>query len=48
VEGRAALSLHMLMSSVEQAEQLLGCSLQTLETLKPAADSPPHMRLIHN
>lgn len=48
-EGRSSLSLHMLMSSVEQAEELLARGVPSgLEKLKPSPDSPPHMRLIRS
>jgi len=46
-EGRAALSLHMLMSSVESASELLSNEgSQMLEPLVPAPGSPPHMKLV--
>ncbi len=48
-DARAALSLHMLMSSVEHAPELLLRGLpNTLQQLKPDADSPPHIRLIRS
>lgn len=48
-DARAALSLHMLMSSVEQAPDLLTRGVpRKLEQLKPGADSPPHIRLIRS
>jgi hypothetical protein len=48
-DARAALSLHMLMSSVEQAPELLLRGVPgALEQLKPDADSPPHIRLIRS
>ncbi|MEH6585433.1 MAG: hypothetical protein V7720_02690 [Halioglobus sp.] len=48
-ERRAALSLHMLMSSVEQASELLTNGVPgRLEQLKPAPDSPPHIHLIRS
>lgn len=48
-EGRSSLSLHMLMSSVEEAEELLARGIPSrLETLKPEPDSPPHIRLIRS
>ena len=48
-ESRAALSLHMLMSSVEQAPELLAKGTPApLEPLQPDPDSPPHMRLIRS
>lgn len=48
-EGRSFLSLHMLMSSVEEAGELLvhGVPAQ-LERLKPSPDSPPHIHLIRS
>ena len=48
-DARAALSLHMLMSSVEQAPELLSRGVPgKLEQLKPDADSPPHIHLIRS
>ncbi|MEP5567834.1 MAG: hypothetical protein ABJN62_08375 [Halioglobus sp.] len=48
-ESRASLSLHMLMSSVEQAPELIANGTPApLEPLKPDPDSPPHIRLIHS
>lgn len=48
-EHRAVLSLHMLMSSVEQASELLTKGMSDrLEQLKPDPDSPPHIRLIRS
>lgn len=48
-EARSSLSLHMLMSSVEQAGELLANGVpHALEKLKPAPGSPPHMRLIRS
>ena len=47
-EGRAAMSLHMLMSSVEDASDLphTGGRVEVLEPLRPVSDSPPHMKLV--
>jgi hypothetical protein len=48
-EARSSLSLHMLMSSVEQAGELLARGVPSkLELLKSEPGSPPHMRLIRN
>jgi len=48
-ETRAALSLHMLMSSVEEANALVpGDGSEVLEPLQPAPGSPPHMKLVPN
>lgn len=48
-EGRAALSLHMLMSSVEDADDLpVNGSIEVLEMLQPVPGSPPHMKLVPN
>jgi len=50
-EGRATLSLHMLMSSVEDASDLLlsrGAEVEVLEPLKPASGSRSHMKLVPN
>ncbi|MEP4147377.1 MAG: hypothetical protein ABJL54_09170 [Halioglobus sp.] len=48
-ESRASLSLHMLMSSVEQAPELLANGVPSpLQPLEPGPDSPPHIRLIHS
>ncbi len=46
-ESRAALSLHMLMNSVEQAQELLeeGVPAQ-LTVLEVDPDSPPHIHLV--
>ena len=47
LEGRSALSLHMLMSSVEQAEELSGAAPdEALKALEPTKDSPPYIRLV--
>jgi hypothetical protein len=46
-EERAALSLHMLMSSVEQAGELLEEDhAQSLKILNPLPGAPPYMKLI--
>lgn len=46
-EGRAALSLHMLMSSVEEAANLpVDPEPEELKSLRPEPDSPPHLRII--
>ena len=46
-ETRAALSLHMLMSSVEEANALVpGDAPEVLQPLRPAPGSPPHMKLV--
>ena len=46
-EGRAALSLHMLMSSVEQAAELMGPQeSEPLQKLKPGLKLPPYIKLI--
>ena len=48
-EARASLSLHMLMSSVEQAPQLLTRGVPSrLTQLKPSPDSPPHIHIIRS
>ncbi|MCB1675689.1 MAG: hypothetical protein KDI01_05335 [Halioglobus sp.] len=47
-EGRAALALHMLMSSVQEAADLptaLGPPAE-LQPMKPRPDSPPHMQIV--
>lgn len=47
-EGRANLSLNMLMSSVEQAAEVLAAgAAEDLSPLRPEPGSPPHIRLIH-
>ena len=46
-EGRAALSLHILMNSVEEADRLpQQLEPEELQRLRPAADAPPHLQLI--
>ena len=48
-EGRAALSLHMLMSSVEQAAELMAPQEpEQLRRLKPGLKLPPYIKLIHS
>lgn len=48
-EGRAALSLHMLMSSVEQAAELVSVSEpEQLSALKPGSERPPYIKLIQS
>lgn len=48
-DGRSSLSLHMLMSSVEEAAELLARGIPTrLERLEPGPDSPPHIHLIRS
>lgn len=47
VERRAALALHMLMYSVEQAEELpLEQAEAELRPLRAGENSPPHFRLV--
>jgi hypothetical protein len=46
-EGRAALSLQMLMTAVEQAGELVtGTALPHLKPLKPGSGRPPYIKLI--
>lgn len=46
-EGRAALSLHMLMGSVEHAAELLAPQEpEQLKKLKPGVKLPPYIKLI--
>jgi len=46
-EGRALLSLHMLMSSVESASELLSSAgAHLLQPLVLVPGSPPHMKLV--
>ncbi|MEM6579728.1 MAG: hypothetical protein AAF699_00575 [Pseudomonadota bacterium] len=48
-EGRAALSLHMLMSSVEQAGELvIQTSQDRLKALKPDSKRPSYIKLIQS
>ena len=49
VEGRASLSLHMLMNSVEQAAELLAePKPECLKKLKSGVDLPPYIKLIRS
>ena len=45
-EGRAALSLYMLVMSVEQAAELLAGDAPPLRELRPEPGSTPHLNLI--
>ena len=46
-EGRSVLSLHMLMSSVEEAESLAMAEVtEPLRPLQPGPDAPPFMKLV--
>lgn len=48
-EGRAALSLQMLMTAIEQAGELVtGAELPHLKPLKPENGRPPYIKLIEN
>lgn len=48
-EGRAALSLHILMHSVEDAHTLpVEPEPESLNNLRPERGSPPHFRVIRN
>lgn len=48
-EGRSALSLHMLMSSVEQANDLpVGADPEPLKPLRDKAGASSHLNLIRN
>ena len=48
-ESRAALSLHMLMSSVEQAAELFATAEpERLSKLKPGLQLPPYIKLIQS
>jgi len=48
-EGRAALSLHMLMSSVEQSGELLAAQgSDRLHKLEPGAGRPSYIKLIQS
>jgi hypothetical protein len=48
-EGRAALSLHILMTSVEDADTLpIEPEPEALKNLRPEPGSPPHLRVIRN
>lgn len=49
IEGRSELSLHMLMSSVEQAGQLsVGPEPEPLQPLGRRGGRPPHLNLIRS
>ena len=46
-EGRAALSLHALMSSVEEAANLpVDPEPERLKSLRPEPGSPPHLQVV--
>ncbi len=48
-EARASMSLHMLMSAIEQAPELLAQGVPApLEPLQATPDSPPHIHLVHS
>lgn len=48
-QARAAMSLHMLMSAVEEAPELLADGVPPpLEPLQPEGESPPHIHLVRN
>ena len=48
-EGRAALSLHILMTSVEDADTLpIEPEPESLKNLRAEPGSPPHLRVIRN
>lgn len=48
-EGRSLLSLHMLMSSIEEASTLAANDEpDALEPMRPGADARPHMTLVPN
>lgn len=48
-ETRAAMALHMLMSAVEQAPELLAAGVpEALKPLAPAPTAPPHMKLVQS
>jgi len=48
-EARAALALHMLMSAVEQAPELLAEGVpEALVPLAPAQTPPPYMKLVQS
>ncbi len=48
-EARAALALHMLMSAVEQAPELLAEGMpEALTPLLPAETAPPYMKLVQS
>ncbi|TGD74008.1 hypothetical protein E4634_07660 [Mangrovimicrobium sediminis] len=48
-DGRAALSLHMLMTSVEEAASLLHQGIpESLTLLEVDPDAPPHIHLVQS
>jgi hypothetical protein len=48
-DTRAALSLHMVMNSIEDANALVpGDTPEVLEPLRPAPDGSPYMKLVPN
>ena len=48
-EARASMSLHMLMSAVEQAAELLADGVPPqLEPLQTGEDTPPHIHLVRS
>ena len=48
-EGRSVLSLHMLMNSVEAANDIPAeTGRNALAELRPVPDSPPHMVIVSN
>ena len=48
-QARAAMSLHMLMSAVEEAPELLAGGVPPqLEPLQPEGDPPPNIHLVRN
>ncbi len=48
-QARAAMSLHMLMSAVEEAPELLARGVPPqLEPLQPEGDPPPNIHLVRN
>ena len=47
-EGRSALSLHMIMRSVEEASDLARECSGSLRVLRPVPGSPPQLELIPN
>lgn len=48
-ETRSALALHMLMSAVEQAPELLAAGVpQALKPLVPTPAAPPYMKLVQS
>lgn len=49
MDARSALSLHMLMNSVEHAADLVeGSREEALKALKPDSGSPPYIRLVQS